>query len=262
MDELVPYKLSVGSAFLVLGSATGRTEAIHQVEDKITHEKWCAFDDTTLEDLPELVARIPMNAVDCDIALPPTPTPMTETEVVGTMGKVWEGVSQAFLSETRPPVGRNPCFVREEYMVLVSGQPEATRERYVSAVFQNTELRFVLQRLEEPFTNAPQIRFEVHGGFAGQQVVTNDIGLTLPVRMVTGPVPSFRQSSPGQPNPLGIDGLPGPDMPYLYVIDQRVFLSTGRLGARGQLLRIHPRVSDVVPGIETPSSSNSYFPIQ
>lgn len=253
LDELVPYKLSVGNAFLVTGSASGRTENIKETMDPLGVTGTCEVD-VAPGRLPEVVARIPMTAPTCDSnVIDPATLPGS--------------LDMTFRSEKRPTVGQNPCLVGPR---IEGPDMMPTRDDTIYAVFQNAELRFVLAGLERKFTDTLQIRFDVHGGFAAQSVTSaQDVGVGLPVRLQVGPVSAIRQGNPYTQNPwldeagTGDDpAIFGPDMPFLFVVDQRVLLSTGRLGPRGQIVRINPRVNDIVPGFEGPSASNRYFPIQ
>lgn len=257
LDQLFAYKLSAGNAFLVTGSVAGRTEALKSVTGL-----------DGLQCVPDpaapvgVVARIRMNIPECAAGS----TPIVHDDVTKT-----DSIDPDFLArDTVPNVPTpNPCLFSDPTAPNTKSSPAT------GAVFQNTELRFVLTNLQKQLRDTAQIQFTVNGGMSPQLVVpSSDSTPGLPSRILLGPIPSqlFSVACPADRCPPAGDttstlagSLPGrfSDLPYLYVVDQRAY-SGGRLGARGQILRIAPRFSASVPytGFETFSSSGNYFPIQ
>jgi hypothetical protein len=268
LDQLVSYKLSAGGAFVVIGSVSGRTESFHT--RSTPNGPICEPDPS----VPNMVARISMNSPRCG----DDSTPAIDDQ--GNNGKgrfLWDNPNDNFLGRAaglRYPL-LDPCFVCEKKetdgtLTPITTGPCNPIESTVSAVFQNTELRFVLTNLEKQFTDPLLIQFNVNGGFAPQSVFTSSDALPgLPGRILLGPVSSADQTMPVIPvcpaEAMGVCPNPGhlSDLPYLFVVDQRSYIN-GRLGPRGQMLRITPRISPTAPyaGFEGFASSGRYFPIQ
>jgi hypothetical protein len=260
--ELITYTISAGNAFVVSGTAVGRIEPMTETEitnPDGTKTRQCALDTSRLGKYPEMVSRIPMSAPDCDRVIPETmervfdvDQAMVEAEASNQGEPIETTLSNAFFKPGLLQVrSGNPCIVRHRPRGATNQD-----DRQPAALFRNTELRFLLTGLDSLFAEGARIRFEVHGGFATQQVFPSlDVGLGLPGRMVTGPISSFEQTMPGE-----LVGN-GSDMPYLLVVDQREFLG-GRLGPRGQIVRIHPRFQAVAPSFESFRDSNQYFPVK
>ncbi|MEP6652452.1 MAG: hypothetical protein ABJA82_03785 [Myxococcales bacterium] len=261
LQQLFQYKLSAGNSFVVNGSVSGRTETFRTMQTGAGPV--CVPD----EGVPNLVARIPMNSPACDAQSTPTATPPPPN----TMGKATLAWNDIFTREAAPPFPNpDPCLVFDPGPPqFPAPDPNMADMPTVSAVFQNTELRFILTDLQTAFPQSLEIQFTVSGGFTPQMVVTSsDATPGLPASIVLGPVPSMKQTSDGTPvcDPqCAGSGQPGlfSDLPYLFVVDQRQFVG-GRLGTRGQILRITPRISDATkfPGFESFAASGSYFPIQ
>ncbi|MEO8212342.1 MAG: hypothetical protein ABI560_04080, partial [Myxococcales bacterium] len=261
LEQLFQYKLSAGNSFVVNGSVSGRTETFRTKQTDAGPV--CVRD----EGVPNLVARIPMNSPACDAQSTPTVTPGTGPQSKATLA--WNDI---FTREAAPPYPNpDPCLVFDPAPPLppAPGQTGPLVVPTVSAVFQNTELRFILTDLQKAFSQSLEIQFTVSGGFTPQMVLTSsDATPGLPASIVLGPVPSMKQTADGtpicDPQCAGSD-QPGlfSDLPYLFVVDQRQYVG-GRLGTRGQILRITPRISDATryPGFETFAGSGSYFPVQ
>jgi hypothetical protein len=136
------------------------------------------------------------------------------------------------------------------------------RPRHVRALFQNTEIAFVMANLDRAPTSVLDLRFDVRGGFRPQLVIPQStIEISMPTRIVLGPMTAATQTN---------DTAMG-EVPYVFVVDQR------RLGAglgggptRGQLLRIDPRgysstlttAGGNQPIYDDYTRSNSLFPVQ
>jgi hypothetical protein len=257
LDQLFSYKLGAGGAFVVTGSVAGRTEAFHA--SATPNGPVCVRDPS----VPDRVARIPMNSPLCGDDSTPT------IAADGT----WNADFLGQAAGPRYPVF-DPCFVcaRKEtagtFTPITTG-PCNPVDSVVSVVFQNTELRFVLTDVQKQFTDPLLIQFNVNGGFAAQSVFTSSDALPgLPARILLGPISSADQTMPVAPacTPEMMDNCVlgrSSDLPYLFVVDQRAY-SGGRLGPRGQILRITPRISATAPyaGFEGFTASGRYFPVQ
>jgi hypothetical protein len=259
-EQLISYRIGAGNAFVVAGSATGRTERVRTQAGAAGPE--CVPDFTSS---PTLVARIPVNLPECSADSAPAPDD----------GKLkW---NTAFLARDAGPVP-NPCYIFTLDGVRTTGDAchEVGARCEVSVLFQNNELRLVMTDLQKPFSQTTQIRFDVNGGVAPQVVASSlDAVPGLPARLLVGPVPMPEQTTAGIAATClavpGTDDMPGPcsvgrgsDMPYMFVVDQRQ-ISGGRAGVRGQILRITPRISETtspVAGFESFANGGRYFPIQ
>jgi hypothetical protein len=145
------------------------------------------------------------------------------------------------------------------------GVPLAPRT-HVRALFQNSQLSFVLANVDRSPTSQFITSFDVHGGFA-PQVVQDPITLevSMPARIVVGPVDSLAQVTTGS-------STPAYEVPYILVVDQhRLGREQGGGPTRGQLLRINPlgyavTVGSAPPGyqpiFEDYNASGGLFPIQ
>ncbi len=137
---------------------------------------------------------------------------------------------------------------------------------HVRALFQNSQLSFVLANIDRSPSSQFVTSFDVHGGF-GAQVVQDPITLevSMPARIVVGPVDSLAQVTSGT-------GAPAFEAPYLFVVDQhRLGREQGGGPTRGQLLRINPLGYPVTVGaaptgyqpiFEDYNASGGLFPIQ
>ncbi|MES1172474.1 MAG: hypothetical protein ABUL77_04490 [Bacteroidota bacterium] len=245
LDQLVSYKLGAGGSLVVSGSAVGRIEGITKKPGP--KGPVCVIDPTASQ------ARIPMNAALCDSALASAYKDAVTADMMGGKGTV-----SRWLADNKPQP--NPCFIEE-------GEGAS---RAVSAFFENSELRFLLTDLQKSMASTSQIRFEVHGGVNPQFVTPSvDAQPGLPARLLLGPIPQPPQPQDQVgakvPTCLPDESCAGAwsDLPYLFVVDQRAFAS-GRVGVRGQILRITPRLAEGVPvaGFEGFSTGGRYFPIQ
>jgi hypothetical protein len=137
---------------------------------------------------------------------------------------------------------------------------------HVRALFKNAQMNFVLANLDRGPTLQFATTFDVHGGF-GPQAVQDPatVEVSMPARIVLGPVDSLGQVTTGTPAP------PGYEAQYLFVVDQRrLGHSQGGGPTRGQLLRINPfgyassvgAATGYQPIFEDYSTSGGLFPIQ
>ncbi len=138
--------------------------------------------------------------------------------------------------------------------------------RHVRALFQNSQITFVLANLDRAPTTQFFTSFDVHGGFAPQVVQDpTTLEVSMPARIVVGPVDSITQLTTGSP------AAPLYEAPYLFVVDQRrLGREQGGGPTRGQLLRINPfgytstvnTVTGYQPIFEDYTASGGLFPIQ
>lgn len=209
------YFVQAGRSFVVGGSAlagfdTARIEDNRCVDDTARH--------------PLLRRRIPMDAPHCD----EIPDGLAGVTDVGERRR-------ASLEAVHRTPGPNPCL-----FLGINGDDSSDTmgTLRVKALFQNTEIRFVLTNLDQYFGDSIESRFQVSGGFRETSVrQPADVGINLPVRILASPI-----EAPGSPG-----ALPGGYLkfPYLFLIDQ------GRAGpnsAHGKLLRINPAATS--PTIE------------
>jgi hypothetical protein len=251
LGELFPYTVGVGRGFLVAGSQTGVPTT------GVADPSGACVPFPGLD--PRVRIRIPMNAPVCtnvpDNMLDSRCQPLvSDPQLCMPTANLLQQLAQ----KTEPDP--NPC-------VFNGGPNEAdplgapVPPSHAQALFRNREIQFVMTNLEQPPSGLFQISFDVHGGFQPQTVaIPSTVEVTMPTRLVLGPFDS---------NPQTGTGLT-PEVPYLFVVDQRRLGRTQGGGpTRGQLLRIHPRgeaiTSPVVgaqPWYEDLSHSANLFPIQ
>jgi hypothetical protein len=276
-DQLVTYQVNVGNGYLVSGSSTGiLPQVVNRQPTSVdpNQQSTCQID-TDPKRNPRQVSRIPVGT--SSIPGGPDPTQMRCKSLLG--GFVTDATdpssdpTKAFTTlataDTNPdndlnrlqvlqttPAPTDPCFF--------IGGPSSDNPtgNHVRAIFQNTQLRFVMGDLERAPSTPVPIRFDVHGGFSPQAVIEpSTVQISMPARIVLTPVDSQPQGTP--------NGTPGSSVeaPYLMVVDQRR-LGTGQGGGptRGQLLRINPfgyaATYGYQPWFEDYQHSNSLFPIQ
>ncbi|HEX2657730.1 MAG TPA: hypothetical protein VHU40_05640 [Polyangia bacterium] len=269
LGQLISYSVSAGKSFVVAGSAVGRIDpgTIVDASPDGKQKMWQCASATPLHDSP-LVSRIPLDIPHCQIpSLTKFMDGPNDTRGNPTALPTEADFKAAFMQSAVP--SPNPCFIEfgEETARTGSGDPtRANSAPTYSALFQNREIRIVLTNLEKTSGDTVRIQFGVNGGAVAQQVgPAIDSAIGLPARILLGPVPSTDQTLALMgPNTMA-DPLAGPlyDMPFLYVIDQRPS-AVGRSPSRGQILRISPRTTDStpLPGYQSGTASNSYFPIQ
>ena len=282
LDQLAVYRVNAGNAFIVAGSSAGRPDIV--TERQGSHE--CSVDEKAAASLR--ISRISMNTPACtgsasfvklgagektpqgnvlgSETLTLSPNPCVVSENADSMGATGTGGAGTTSGSggAGGDVGGVGGGAGSGGMSGTGGASSVASVQVKKQVwFQNQELRFVLENFEKPFGNTVQITFDVHGGLSPLQVSTLIDGTpSLPARILVGPVSAVEQTEENLSQLRGADANAIlPELPYLYVIDQRQY-SSGRLVGRGQLLRIQPRVSGVSAGFEGVSTSNHYFPIQ
>jgi hypothetical protein len=268
-DQLVTYQVNVGNGYLVSGSSTGVLPQVvtRQAIDPNQTQPVCRLDTSAARN-PRQVSRIAVGTSSIPNA--PDPTGMVCTDLPAEFVNDASDPARTFTTLPNPdttagadavrlkvlqttPSPNNPCF-------FVGGPSSDTLTgNHVRAIFQNTQLRFVMGDLERAPSTPVPIRFDVHGGFSPQTVVQpTTVEISMPARIVLTPVDSQPQNT-----------MPPTDIeaPYLMVVDQRR-LGRGQGGGptRGQLLRINPfgfaATYGYQPWFEDYQHSNSLFPIQ
>ena len=278
-DQLVNYQVNAGKTFLVAGSQAGFVTTATLPPSGI-----CAANPT-----PDarFGFRIPMNAPTCSNATDSlktidsrlNPDDFDSTSVLGQTVTANANTLVNFVTATPSPA--DPCLYiggpsggdpltdppLPDAGVGADGGAAPPPPIHVRALFKNSQLSFVLANVERAPTSQFFTTFDVHGGFAPQVVqdpVT--IEVSMPARIVIGPVDSLAQVTSGLP-PAFV-----PEAPYLFVVDQhRLGREQGGGPTRGQLLRINP-LSDAVtvgsaptgyqPIFEDYNASGGLFPIQ
>ncbi len=122
------------------------------------------------------------------------------------------------------------------------------------ALFQNSQLRFVMTNLDQYWGDSALISFEVQGGFVPDIVVpSSDALVTLGARIVTGPM-----ETPESPGGAQTATSAYVSFPYIYVLDQ----GRSSSGSRGQVLRLNPRTGTTGSGRFDSLYTQSTYPIQ
>jgi hypothetical protein len=271
-DQLVNYQVNAGKTFLVAGSSSGLvTTATLPSNNGI-----CAPNPTPD---PRFSFRIPMNAPTCSNAsssLAMIDSRLDPDSYAGDM-TVANNANTLVNFVTSTPAPADPCL----YMggpsagdPLIGPLPDAGagadggvgQPKHVRALFQNSQLSFVVANVDRAPSSQFFTSFDVHGGFAPEVVqdpVT--IEVSMPARIVLGPVDSLAQVTSGT-------ATPPYEAPYLFVVDQhRLGREQGGGPTRGQLLRINPLSYAVTIGsaptgyqpiFEDYNASGGLFPIQ
>jgi hypothetical protein len=257
-DQLTAYRVSAGRSFLVRGSAAAVPNTTLTVPDPEPGRfKYPNPDPQICVEDPArnsvLATRIPMNSAPCKN--------IKGVETLDSRAPPDSPVNARLLQEiARTTPDPNPCLYlggpTEGDPAVTATSPART---HVRALFQNAELRFILSNLEQPFAEATEMRFDVHGGFRPHSVVippdTIDIG--MPARLLVSPLSAVDGFTAG--NTLH-------ELPYLFVVDQRRLGRTrGSTATRGQVLRIHPTGSVMLqrqPIYQDFTASGGVYPIQ
>ena len=141
------------------------------------------------------------------------------------------------------PIRRTQRVTATDGGVGADGGASTAPPTHVRALFQNSQLSFVLANVDRAPSSQFVTSFDVHGGF-GAQVVQDPITVevSMPARIVLGPVDSLAQVTTGT-------AAPTYEVPYLFVVDQhRLGREQGGGPTRGQLLRINPLGYSVTVG--------------
>jgi hypothetical protein len=286
-DQLVNYQVNAGKTFLVAGSQAGfiTTGPLPGTTD---NPGPTCYPNPTPD--ARFSFRIPMSAAVCSNATPELATidsrrdPDAFAAGSDAMTAVAAGASKLVSFVRSAPAPADPCLYRggrtasdpidptnsgttADAGVGADGGVAKEPPTHVRALFQNSQLSFVLANVDRSPTSQFITSFDVHGGFA-PQVVQDPITLevSMPARIIVGPVDSLAQVTTGMPNP------PAYEVPYLFVVDQhRLGREQGGGPTRGQLLRINPLGYSVTVGaaptgyqpiFEDYNASGGLFPIQ
>jgi hypothetical protein len=290
-DQLVAYQVSAGRSFLVAGTQTGFITTARLPPDGNTP---CSLEPT--QD-PRFSFRIPMDAPLCTNTPAPASDPLLGSPVSEIDSRIDpEVVSTTYIDPaTMKPTSFNPqtratnnanalLQIAETPPTpdpcLYLGGPAGTESlidptviapppvpHHVRAVFRNSQISFVLANVDRQPTGQFQTNFDVHGGFVAQVVQDpTTVEVSMPARIVLGPVDSQVQGSLVGPPPTTFD-----EVPYLFVVDQRrLGRQQGGGPTRGQLLRIHPLgftssvgvATGLQPIFQDYTTSGGIFPIQ
>jgi len=280
-DQLVNYQVNAGKTFLVAGSQAGFVTTAPLPGSPGNSGTTCAQNPT-----PDarFSFRIPMlGAPTC--SNPPSKLATIDSRVDpdafpgNAMVATDASTLVNFVVSTPTPDG--PCLylggptagdplidptAPTDAGVGADGGAANVPHRHVRALFQNSQLSFVLANIDRAPSSQFVTSFDVHGGFA-TQVVQDPITLevSMPARIVLGPVDSLAQVTTGT-------AAPTYEVPYLFVVDQhRLGREQGGGPTRGQLLRINPLGYSVTVGsapvgyqpiFEDYNASGGLFPIQ
>jgi hypothetical protein len=266
-DQLVNYQVNAGKTFLVVGSQSGIVTTAPIPGSPLNPGPTC-YPNPTPD--PRFSFRIPMNGPTCSNA------PSNLTTIDSRLDPDFYPVADqtaalvSFVSSTPAPA--DPCLylggptAGDPLTGSVDGGAANDPPTHVRALFQNSQLSFVLANVDRAPSTQFLTSFDVHGGFAAQVVqdpVT--IEVSMPARIVLGPVDSLAQVTTGV-------AAPTYEVPYLFVVDQhRLGREQGGGPTRGQLLRINPLGYSVSVGsapvgyqpiFEDYNASGGLFPIQ
>jgi len=276
-DQLVNYQVNAGRTFLVAGSSSGLVTTA-----TLPSSNGICSDNPTPD--PRFSFRIPMNALQCSNATSHLAEIDSRVDPDSFPG-VTNDTNTLVNFVTSKPAPADPCLYiggpSAGETLIVPTSPDAgfgsdggvgdggvglPPRTHVRALFENSQLSFVLANVDRAPTSQFFTTFDVHGGFAPQVVqdpVT--IEVSMPARIVLGPVDSLAQVTTGT-------GTPTYEVPYMFVVDQhRLGREQGGGPTRGQLLRINPLGYAVTVGsaptgyqpiFEDYNASGGLFPIQ
>ncbi|HVV49775.1 MAG TPA: hypothetical protein VHO06_08960, partial [Polyangia bacterium] len=259
-DQLISYQMNVGRSFIVTGSQS----PIVTTAPLPPPGGNCAPNPT-----PDALFsfRIPMNAPVCSnvpgsvAAIDSRIDPDFATGAQGTAA----ANAQALVNVvTSTPAPGDPCLYLGGPVI---SDPTDSTATHVRALFQNSQLSFVLADLDRSPTTQFSTSVQVSGGFGAQVVqAPATVEVSMPARIILGPVDSLAQVTTGTAVP------PASEAPYLFVVDQRrLGLEQGGGPTRGQLLRINPfgfqstvgsAQTGYQPIFEDYTASGGLFPIQ
>ena len=268
-DQLVNYQVNAGKTFLVAGSQAGFVTTAALPGSPGNPGPTCLPNPT-----PDarFSFRIPMNAPAC--SNPPSNLATIDSRLdpdafgdVTVMGNVATDANTLVNFVLSTPSPANPCLylggptagdaptdptMPNGGAADADGGASSSPSTHVRALFQNSQMSFVLANIDRAPSSQFVTSFDVHGGF-GAQVVQDPITLevSMPARIVLGPVDSLAQVTTGT-------AAPPYEVPYFFVVDQhRLGREQGGGPTRGQLLRINPLGYPVTIG----SAPTGYQPI-
>ena len=252
-EQLTAYRVHAGRSFLVRGNVSAAPNTTLTVADPDPgrfkypnpNPQICVEDPNRNSVSP---TRLPMNSPQCNNIM--------GVETLDSRAPFGSPANSRLLQEiAHSTPDPNPCLYTGG---PTEGDPAGVTRTHTRALFQNAEVRFILSNLEQPFADATEIRFDVHGGFRPHSVAippdTIDIG--MPARILVSPLPALDGPAP-DPNRVH-------ELPYLFVVDQRRLGRTrGSTPTRGQVLRIHPQGPfQRQPIYQDFSASGGLYPIQ
>jgi hypothetical protein len=279
--QLVPYSVQVGRGFLVSGSSAGvlgggtTLPTLPNVTDQVPVCGLASRDNPNTNDY-RLVSRIAIDGVganQCTGSLfdtpyadgrsPPPASALIDPNNLNSAINPDSPTGKRLAVVKSNPIP-NPCLF---FGGPVNSDPLAAQldpnnpPQHVRALFQNTQVAFVVANLDRGPSTLLDLRFDVRGGFSPQTVIQQStIEISAPARIVLGPIDSSPQ-----------DGSVSSEVPYLFVVDQRrLGVGLGGGPTRGQLLRIHPRgqlstltsTQGLLPIFDDYTRSGGLFPVQ
>jgi hypothetical protein len=272
-DQLVNYQVNAGKTFLVAGSQAGFVTTAKLPPNGVMCDPNPTLDPRFSFRIPMVgpaCSNVPSNLATIDSRIDPDAFAGDAT----AMGSVVNDANTLVNFVRSTPKPADPCLylggpTAGDAVVggAVDGGVTTHSNTHVRALFQNSQLSFVLANVDRSPTSLFVTSFDVHGGF-GAQVVQDPITLevSMPARIVLGPVDSLAQLTSGTPQ------APQGEAPYLFVVDQhRLGREQGGGPTRGQLLRINPfgyastvgsAPTGYQPIFEDYNASGGLFPIQ
>jgi hypothetical protein len=266
-DQLVAYQVNAGRSFVVAGSQAG-----FDITATLPPSGICAANPTPDS---RFSFRIPMDAPTCTNVPSNVATIDSRINpdfVSGAANVTAVDNAQTLVDLVRStPAPTDPCFylggpITGDPPTDPSMPPTTPPPTHVRALFQNSQLSFVLANLDRAPTFEFFTSFDVHGGFSPQLVQDpTTVEVSMPARIILGPIDSLAQITSGTPP------APAYEAPYLFVVDQRrLGLEQGGGPTRGQLLRINPygytssvgTATGYQPIFEDYNTSGGLFPIQ
>ena len=269
LDQLVAYKIGVGSDFLVQGTAPTPFVPGQKTAERCTRN-------------PALVNRIPLVYDETGSDTTRSTLPLCTNAAILT-GMSSPPIDQQLLQlvsclggDPKTTVGckvllpaPNPCLLGERTVdpdhpndPTLGGPITLRTEAPYRALFQNREIGFILTSLEAYFGDTTQITFDVHGGYQAESVIVpTTIDVEMPTRIVVSPLDSQTQA---------VDQSATHELPFLFVVDQRRLgrASAGVGATRGQILRINPRrvtttdTTSLLPIYDDLTATGGLWPIQ
>jgi hypothetical protein len=266
-DQLVNYQVVAGKSFIVAGSQSGIVTTANVQPNGLCEDPNPTHD-------PRFSFRIPMSARRCTNVPDSVATIDSRVDPDFADAMAIANANALVSVATSPPAPDDPCLY---FGGPVAGDPASVSvdagadggvraSQHVRALFKNSQVSFVLANIDRGPTFQFATSFDVHGGFAPQLVQDPaTVQISMPARIVIGPVDSLAQVTTGV-------ATPGYEAPYLFVVDQRrLGGSQGGGPTRGQLLRINPfgytstvgsAPTGYQPIFEDYNASGGLFPIQ
>ncbi len=274
-DQLVNYQVVAGKSFIVAGSQAGIVTTANVqpngICDPPTTDPRFSFRISLNGPNAPRCTNVPDSVATTDSRVDPD---FVDPKVTDKATKNANAL-QSFATSTPAPA--DPCLYLGG---PVSGDPSSDSVRgmdagadggvlppqHVRALFKNSQVSFVLANIDRGPTFQFATTFDVHGGFSPQLVQDPaTVQISMPARIVIGPVDSLAQVTTGV-------ATPAYEAPYLFVVDQRrLGGSQGGGPTRGQLVRINPfgytssvgsAPTGYQPIFDDYNASGGLFPIQ